>query len=99
MKETVPLNLPCVVSYFRRYAAVSGGFGSLIATISTLLLSSLARNTILPIRPKPLMATRSMGEELGIRRPGVRRRVHYTKEVKSEKCGVIFIHAEKGVQN
>ena len=54
--ETSPSNLPCVESYLSRWAIISMGVRSLMAT--TLLRSSLdmARNTLRPIRPKPLIA-------------------------------------------
>src|SRR6267154_1745687 len=59
--ETVPLNRPCVESYFTRYARLSAGTISLTATTSISLpskpWSQIARNTRRPMRPNPLMPT------------------------------------------
>src|SRR5690606_28736461 len=56
--RTSASNLPWTESYLRRWASVAGESRSLMATISTssTLRSRTARRTLLPIRPKPLMA-------------------------------------------
>ena len=53
--STVPLNWPCVESYFNIYAMYSASNKSLIPTTSISLRSHAARKTNLPIRPKPLI--------------------------------------------
>ena len=54
--STSPLNRPCVESYLSKYAKLSDGTRSFMATISTLEFLFASRKTILPIRPKPLIA-------------------------------------------
>src|SRR6266436_3692362 len=57
---TVPGNRPCTESKRRRWALVSTGPRSLMATTSISLRpdSAMARSTLRPIRPNPLIATR-----------------------------------------
>src|SRR5271163_4426999 len=58
---TSPGKRPCTLSYLSRWALVATGPRSLIATTSTSshLLSCAARRAIRPVRPKPLIATRT----------------------------------------
>ena len=58
---TSPGKRPCTLSYLRRWALVATGPRSLIATTSTSshLVSCAARRAIRPVRPKPLIATRT----------------------------------------
>src|SRR6201997_896840 len=58
---TVPGNRPCTESKRRRWALVSTGPRSLMATTSISLRpdSAMARSTLRPIRPNPLIATRT----------------------------------------
>jgi len=58
---TSPGKRPCTLSYLSRWALVATGPRSLIATTSTssLLVSCAARRAIRPVRPKPLIATRT----------------------------------------
>src|SRR5215213_9956997 len=57
---TSPGNRPYTESYFRRCASVLESVMSLTATISMSALDSCAaRNTLRPIRPKPLIPTRT----------------------------------------
>ena len=51
----VPSNLPCVESYFKRWAMISGLMRSLIPTTSKSPSVKAARKTSLPIRPNPLI--------------------------------------------
>src|SRR5208282_1309401 len=57
-----PGKRPCTLSYLRRCALLATGPRSLIATISASshLVSCAARRTIRPVRPKPLMAIRTV---------------------------------------
>src|SRR3954447_2786481 len=58
--STSPGNGPYTESYFRRCASVLESVMSLTATISMSALDSCAaRNTLRPIRPKPLIPTRT----------------------------------------
>src|SRR5215207_11414917 len=58
--STSPGNGPNTESYFRRCASVLESVMSLTATISMSALDSCAaRNTLRPIRPKPLIPTRT----------------------------------------
>ena len=69
--STVPSNLPCVLSYFSRYARFSGGNKSLMPTNSMFGLLIPARKTSRPMRPNPLMPTfKAMMFLLQIARPG-----------------------------
>src|SRR5215469_11284939 len=59
---TVAGKRPCTLSYRKRWALVSIGPRSLTATISISQrpLSTIARSTSRPMRPKPLIATRTI---------------------------------------
>src|SRR3954447_17256173 len=58
--ETSPGKLPKTESYLRRWPSVPASVMSLTATISTSASDSwAARNTLRPMRPKPLMPTRT----------------------------------------
>ncbi len=59
--STVPGKRPCTESYFRRWASVLVSVMSFTATNSSAccFMSTAARSTLRPMRPNPLMPTRT----------------------------------------